>query len=98
MWQHKADAPTQAVQEAAWAIFHHAALLVKTPSLKCQEIYLMTFGVSSSLPLVKGVHKSPKGKLKCKEMKSTSFYERQEKMKARSDLQRLPTKCLCLGK
>lgn len=58
----------------------------------------MTFGVSSSLPLVKRVHKNAKLKLKQKEMKSTSFSVPQEKMKDRIDLQKPPTKSLCLGK
>lgn len=97
MWQHRADSPTQPVQEAALATFHHPALLVETPLLGCQEIYSMTFGVSSSLPLVKRVHKNAKLKLKQKEMKSTSFSVPQEKMKDRIDLQKPPTKSLCLG-
>lgn len=81
MWQHRADSPTQPVQEAALATFHSPALLVETPSLGCQEIYSMTFRVSSSLPLVKEVHKTPKLKLKWKEVKSTSFSVPPEKMK-----------------
>lgn len=72
MWQHRAVAPTQAVQEAAQAIFHHPVLLVKTPSLKCQDVYL-TFRVSSSLPLVKGDHKTPKLILKLKDEKHQHF-------------------------
>lgn len=58
----------------------------------------MPFGAFSSLPLAKGVQKTPKLKLKWGGMKSTSFSVPRDRVQTRTDLQKSLTTSLCSGK